>query len=453
MSQHSIVFEQLVTQVKELMAQHSVPGVALGLRFGGETFTAGLGVTSITNPLEVNADTFFQIGSISKTYTALAIAMLVEQGKLALKDPVIKYLPELKLSDAAVRESVTVEQLLTHTAGWDGDIFTDTGWGDDALAKYVQLLADAPQVVPNGGYMSYNNAGFSLAGRLIEVVTGEVYENAIQKMIFEPLGLTQSLFFAHDVMLERFAAGHVITPDEQTIVARPWQLPRGAHAAGGIVCTVQDMLRYGQFMVDGGRTADGTALLTPEGYASLTQPREYANYTMGHVALSWFTFETKVGKLITHGGGTNGQISELVVIPEAGLIFAMVTNSDRGTLVNAEAMKSVLKALVDVEMPELTAKEAAGVDLSKYAMRFTRPAMDFEVRLNEAGELKGQLIARYALGEEPPQFPEVTLGYVDEHVLVVTDTRLKGTELTLIPDENGRISHARLGGRLHIRAD
>lgn len=453
MSEGRAVFEQIVRQVKTLAQEQHVPGVVLGMLYKGEMLVEGVGVTSIANPLPVTADTYFQIGSITKTYTALAIRMLAEAGKLALDDPVIRHVPDLRLRDAAVRESVTIEQLLTHTAGWDGDIFTYTGWGDDALAKYVALLADAPQVVPNGSHLSYNNAAFSLAGRVIEVVTGETYEAALRRMIFDPLGLEHSLFFAHDVLVERFAVGHVTGPDDQRLVARPWAIPRGSNPAGGIVCTVPDMLRYGQFMLAGGKNADGTALLAQDSFASLVAPREDAGITMGKVALSWFTAETSAGRLITHGGGTNGQISDLVVMLDAGLVFAIVTNSDRGSVITSAATKAVLHDLLGVALPEAQPVETTGVDLDAYVMAFQRPMMDFDIQRTGPGELTGRLKAHYGLGEHPPDFPDFSLAYAGENRLVVTDTHFKGTEIVLIPNTDGRIGFARFGGRLYVRAD
>src|SRR5215218_11215946 len=105
------------------MEEHGVPGVALGVLFDGEEETAGLGVTSIENPLEVTPDTLFQIGSIAKTYLAVAAMRLVERGELDLDAPVRRYIPDFRLSDEHVAARVTTRHLLTHTGGWVGDVF------------------------------------------------------------------------------------------------------------------------------------------------------------------------------------------------------------------------------------------------------------------------------------------------------------------------------------------
>ena len=175
---------------------------------------------------------------------------LVEEGLLDLDTPVRTYLPSLRLGDEAAAAGATVRHLLTHTGGWEGDYFDDPSRGDDALALMVNRLADLPQVVPLGTIFWYNNAGFYIAGRVLEVVGGEPFERLVEKRILRPLGLDETYFFPEDVMTHRFAAGHQEAEgDEGTIVevARPWQLPRAAHAAGGLTSTVGDLLRWARF--------------------------------------------------------------------------------------------------------------------------------------------------------------------------------------------------------------
>ena len=118
-------FEQLSAEVPGLMEKRSVPGLSLGMIIDGEDHTAAFGVTSLDNPLEVTDDTLFQIGSTTKTVTVTALVRLAEEGKLSLDDRVRDHVPELVLADPATAESVTIRQLLNHTAGWAGDLFVD----------------------------------------------------------------------------------------------------------------------------------------------------------------------------------------------------------------------------------------------------------------------------------------------------------------------------------------
>src|SRR5262249_15197859 len=146
--------------------------------------------TNVNHPATVAADTLFQIGSITKTMTATIVMRLVEMGKLDLGTPIRAYLPDLRLSDEAGAARRTMRHLLTHVGGWEGDylIFADTGRGDDALARFIAKMEGAPQLTPLGEVWAYNNAGFYIAGRVIEAVTGQSYEMAAKKLQLVPLG-------------------------------------------------------------------------------------------------------------------------------------------------------------------------------------------------------------------------------------------------------------------------
>src|SRR5215216_32932 len=162
-----------------------IPGVAIGVLDGGEETVRGFGVTSVEHPLDVDGDTLFQIGSITKTFTCTVVMRLVEEGRLDLDAPLRTYLPELRLRDEDVASRVTMRHLLTHTGGWVGDYFDDTGPGDDALGRMCERLVDLPQETPLGELWAYNNAGFYLAGRIVEVVVGRPFEHVLRELVLE----------------------------------------------------------------------------------------------------------------------------------------------------------------------------------------------------------------------------------------------------------------------------
>src|SRR6185312_13045214 len=137
-----------------LAERHHVPGATLGiLRLGEEPVTVAHGVLNVDTGVTTTPDSVFQIGSISKVWTTTLVMQLVDEGRLDLDAPLTDVLPDLKLN----ADGVTMRHLLTHTSGIDGDVFTDTGRGDDCLAKYVDLLADVAQNHPLGATWSYCN--------------------------------------------------------------------------------------------------------------------------------------------------------------------------------------------------------------------------------------------------------------------------------------------------------
>ena len=150
--------------VPDAMARASVPGVAVGVRVGTEEVVAGYGVTSVEDPLPVHGETLFQIGSVSKTFTATAIMTLVERGQLGLDDPVCRHLPTFRLAAPGVAKEVTVRHLLTHTGGFVGDWFLANppglGEGDDALARLVDRVAEeVPQLFSPGARLVVQQHG------------------------------------------------------------------------------------------------------------------------------------------------------------------------------------------------------------------------------------------------------------------------------------------------------
>src|SRR5918912_836695 len=139
--------------------EFGIPGVAVGVWADGREVYACHGVTSVENPLPVDRDTLFVLGSVTKTYTATALLRLVAEGRVALDAPVRRYVPELILADERAAAEVTVLQLLNHTSGLGWDLLIDTGEGDDALAGFVAKLAELELIAPPGARTSYSQAG------------------------------------------------------------------------------------------------------------------------------------------------------------------------------------------------------------------------------------------------------------------------------------------------------
>ncbi|NPV67716.1 MAG: beta-lactamase family protein [Anaerolineae bacterium] len=446
-------FEKVVQIVRNMMEEHHVPGVAVGLVHGDQTFTAGLGVTSVDNPLAVTDETLFQIGSISKTFTATAVMRLVEAGKLDLNAPVRHYLPGFRVADESVAATTTVRHLLTHSTGWDGDVFTDTGTNDDALATYVEKLAGVEQLAPPDTLFSYNNAAFSIAGLLIEKVTGKTYEAAIKELIFAPLGMERSFFFARDLLTFRFAVGHVVI-DNAPRVQRPWELPRAVNPAGGITCHIRDLLRYARFYMGDGTTEDGTCLLTPESMQLLQTPTFPINDFDGDVGLSWWIKTLNGVKFIEHGGTTLGQNSRLVIAPARQFAIAILTNGDHGRMPIDEGVKLALREFLGVEEPAPTPIDVTPEQLQEYVGKYARPAMSFDVTLQD-GSLFVSISQSVELEteEKPPAPPPIKLAMCGKDQAYLTEGIYKDIRAEFLRREDGRIGWLRLGARINKRIE
>ena len=190
----------LAAVVKAAAEKFAIPGVAVAVWSDGTATYACHGVTSLEDPRPVDEHTLYSLGSISKTFTATAMMRLVAQGKVDLDAPVRRYVPELVLPSEQWTSEMTVLNLLNHTAGLDWRLIADTGDRDDALARFVARLAGFGQLAAPGTRTSYSQAGYNLAGRIIEKVTGLTFERAVATLILEPLGLTDTLYAMDDIM-------------------------------------------------------------------------------------------------------------------------------------------------------------------------------------------------------------------------------------------------------------
>jgi CubicO group peptidase (beta-lactamase class C family) len=372
------LFSDLCGELDEARERLGVPGAAVGVLHQGEDRTAGFGVTNVEHPLAVTPDTLFQIGSITKTFTGTAAMQLVEDGKLDLDRPVREYLPDLRLADEDVAAAVTMRHLLTHTGGWEGDFIDDLGAGDDALARMVAQLDQTPQVTPLGELWTYNNAGFYIAGRAIEVLAGKPFEDVVRDRILEPLGMTTSFFFPADVMTHRFAVGHH-TDHDGTKVARPWDIGRAAYPAGGITSTVRDLLRYARFEL-----GEPPHLLRAETLA-LMQAAQVDAGPEQSVGLTWFVRELDGRRTIAHGGGTNGQISSLLIVPDGGFAIATLTNDTRGGELVNELNRSALKRYLGIDDTDPESRELPEEELAEYAGSYTCAMADAELVPRDGG--------------------------------------------------------------------
>jgi CubicO group peptidase (beta-lactamase class C family) len=448
---------ELEEHVTEALQRLGVPGVAIGLHANGQEDYLFHGVTSIENPLAVDAETLFQIGSTTKTYTATVIMMLVEQGKLDLDAPVRTYVPELRLTDESAAARVTVLQLLNHTAGWSGDVHDNTGDGDDARERYLEVLAGVKQNDPPGTVASYNNAAVNLAGLVIERVTGRTYEAAVTEMLLKPLGMDSSFFFLNDVISRRFAVGHR-KRDEQMRVARPYGLPRSVAPAGGIISTAADQMRYARFHLGDGTAADGTRLLSAESLQRMRQPTAslHGSVLGDHVGISWLMRDVGGVRVVAHGGSTNGQQSTFDIVPELDFAITVLTNADEGAFMAREMVEWVLATYCGIVEPEpeplpLTDEDAAlltGRYSADHAfVDISRDGDSLVLRIGYTPE--GERMIREIVGEVPESKP-MRVRLIPGDRFIVVDGEAKGMKGHILR-EGDAVRALNVGGRLAYR--
>ncbi|HEV7964035.1 MAG TPA: serine hydrolase domain-containing protein [Actinoplanes sp.] len=331
----SRLFRDLDQKIEAGMAKYAIPGVAVGVFYRGAEYVKGYGVTNVDYPVPVDADTVFRIGSTTKTFTGTTAMRLVEAGKLALDAPVRRYLPDLRTSDPSVADRVTLRQLLNHTAGWLGDFFLDTGPGDDAAARYAGGIASLPQLTAPGTVFAYNNAAMELAGRVIEVVTGSSYEVAARTLVIDPLGLAHSRFFTDEIVGFNVAASHNVVDGKPVVQPAFYRLWRSLDAAGALISSARDQLRYARFHLGDGTVPGGGARLLSQ--QSLLAMRSHPGpggtlfVELDGVGVSWTLRPSAEGvRIVQHGGDWAGQHSGFLMVPDRGFAITLLTNSEGG---------------------------------------------------------------------------------------------------------------------------
>lgn len=368
--------EELTALVQQLAEEHSTPGVSVGVLHRGRSYAAPVGVTSTADPLPVDGDTLFMIGSTSKTFTATALLALVDEGGLSLTDRIIDHLPEFRLRDEQAARTVTVEHLLNHTSGWRGDLHPDTGWGDDALQQALAAIADAPQDNPPGTLASYSNSGFLLAGHLLATLRKSTYEQAVRELVLEPLKLADSHYLPWETANRRHAVGHIVQDGVATPVL-PYPLHRSTNPAGGLSSSLRDQLSYASYHLTGATT--GTPPLRDATRLRMQQPTIGARSTIDGIGLSWLLSHHGDVRLVTHGGNvSNLQTSTFVLAPDHDFAVTVMTNTKQGPAIGARVLAWALERFLGVgaqpAMPTVPCQpgELAGTyDLGPYAWGLT----------------------------------------------------------------------------------
>ncbi|MEZ2148155.1 serine hydrolase domain-containing protein [Bradyrhizobium sp. DN5] len=333
----------LLDQARVEIERDGVPGIALGVYHNGCAATAGMGVTNVLHPQLVDGDTLFQIASITKTFTTTAVLQLVELGRLNLDDPIRARLPEFTVADPDVSTSVTIRDCLTHSCGWEGDFFEDTGWGDDALATMVARMDKLVQVTPLGRMWSYNNAAFYVLGRILEVLHGRPYEDVLDEALLAPLGMDGTCFFARDLLHRDFAVGHA-ERGGQTVIAWPWAMPRCSNPSGGVVASAAHLMRYAQFQLDGAAVLSDAMRLTafePAGPSTDTP----------EIGLGWWLDDSTGERIVSHTGDANGQPCLFAMIPSRRFALAVLTNGAKGWITAQRLLNWTMRSYFGLAAP------------------------------------------------------------------------------------------------------
>lgn len=379
----------LRTDVERVMREFDVPGIAIAVVKDGKVLAAeGFGVRKRGEPAKVDGKTIFEIASNSKAFTAAALAMLVDQGKLAWDDPVIKHLPDFRMYDAYVTAEMTIRDLLVHRSGLGlgaGDLM----WWPTTTFSTDEIIHNLRYIKPATSFRSayaYDNLLYIVAGKIIAAKSGKTWGETMHEWILKPVGMANTT-----TSLEENAKFANVSAPHSKIAGKavPVKPMPVANAVGavGINTSAEDIARWMQVLLDGGKLSGGVngdqrlwsekqaremwtaqtpmTISTPRPPLMATKPNFYA-YGLG------FQLRDYRGKLVAmHGGALQGFYTRVLLVPEAKLGIAIFTNAESGPSLNAlqyrlldqhlgAAPTDWIGRIADVDR-EMKAKEAARV--------------------------------------------------------------------------------------------
>jgi CubicO group peptidase (beta-lactamase class C family) len=335
--------------VSTVLTTFEVPGLSLAVVKDGKVVAAkGYGVRRLGDPAQVDARTVFGIASNTKVFTAVALGLLVEEGKIGWDVPVITYLPWFRLSDAYVTRELTVRDLLVHRSGLGlgaGDLLW---WPESTYTRkeIARRLKDLPLTSSFRSAYAYDNVLYLIAGEVIEAISGQSWEDFVAERILKKVGMSGSSVRHSSVT----GGGNLATPhapvDKKVKVIRPFESDN-TNPAGGINSNAEDMAKWMNVLLSRGQLADGSRLFSERTYRQLTTlvtpmnvpqlPGELSGLQPNFLgyALGLNVLDFRGRKALMHTGGLPGYVSKVFWIPDINFGVTVLTNQESGAAFDA----------------------------------------------------------------------------------------------------------------------
>ena len=334
-------FKNFEKYIEETRIKWNIPGIAIAMVKDGETvFAKGFGYANLSTKLEVDAHTIFGIASNSKAFTAAALAVLVDQGKINWDDKVQQYLPWFQLYDPYVSANMTIKDLLSHRSGlktFSGDLI----WYASKHSR-EEIIRRARFLKPKYGFreqFGYSNILYLTAGQVVHAVTDTTWDDFIQHHFFNPLGMTRS-----GTSIRKFSEQNNVAAPHNTINKENKVIPYvnwdNIAPAGSINSSVAEMAEWIKLQLARGKyknkqvfsekvSYDMWQAITPF-YVSKSRENLFPGMHFSAYGLGWNLTNYKGHKIVSHSGGLDGMISRVAMLPEENFGFVILTNNNNG---------------------------------------------------------------------------------------------------------------------------
>jgi CubicO group peptidase (beta-lactamase class C family) len=347
--------------VESVRKQFDVPGIAVAIVQDGRiVLERGYGPREIGKPEQIDANTLFAIASNTKAFTAAALSMLADEGKLSLDDRVIDHLPWFRMSDAYVTREMRIRDLLSHRSGLTlgaGDLlyWPTTTYTTEEVAR---RLKDVPLGGQFRGQYAYDNILFGVAQLVVEEASGQTYENFLKTRIFQPLGMDKTRFNSDRLQRGDNVATGYAKADFKDLEPAPRMTWGNVSGAGGIYSSVHDMSKWMRMQLAGGTYTDASgkeqrlfsirrqnamwSIVTPIPVSEPSVPElrpakpNFLGYGEG-----WQLSDYRGNKLVWHTGGWPGMVSRVTLVPDRNIGVIVLTSQEVGAAFNAVTMQAL----------------------------------------------------------------------------------------------------------------
>ncbi|HQD44888.1 MAG TPA: serine hydrolase [Kaistella sp.] len=329
--------------IQNTLKTFDVPGISVGIIKDGKTvYAKGFGVSSMNTQQKMDENTLVGIASNSKGFTATALAILVDEGKLNWDDKVTKFIPEFQMYDPYVSQQVTVNDLITHRAGLglgQGDLMFFPEGGSLTVNDIVHNVRYLKPANSFRSTLNYNNIMFIVEGEVIHRISGLSWAEFIEQKIMKPVGMTSSYGSynrAKAANVSNIIEAHAPVDGKAIPVPHDWN--ETGNAAGGIISNIKDMNTWAEFLMNGFTTKDGKKLVSDKQIQQLwnlqiSTPVALKNSydsNFGGYGLGWFLTDVKGHKQVYHTGGLIGTVTQFTLIPDMKLGIVVLTNQQSG---------------------------------------------------------------------------------------------------------------------------
>ncbi|MDT0627945.1 serine hydrolase [Alteromonas sp. W364] len=346
----SIKFDALLSE----QYQSDQPGAAALVAIDGEVvYEKGFGLANIELNVPIKPEMVFEIGSITKQFTAVAILMLVEEGKLSLDDEITKFLPHYPTKG----HTITLHHLLTHTSGIKSytsmESWTKLWRQDLSPLELINIFKDEPMDFEPGEQFLYNNSAYFILGYVIEKASGLTYQDYIHKEIFEPVGMTSSYYGSAQTIIPNRASGYQQT---DKIINAEYLSMSQPYAAGSLMSTVHDLFKWNQ------------AIRSNQLINQASTEKAFTNYELNNgekvgYGYGWFLSEINGSSTKEHGGGIFGYVTNSIYLPEENVFVAVLSNTD----FNGPGFVSTKMAAIAIDKPYPEFSDDVSVDTDELA--------------------------------------------------------------------------------------